>query len=121
MKPDGIQHILEFIDCKPDLLNRRKTLEAILEEGIEEAGLHSVRVKSHKFEPVGVTVMAIISESHISIHTYPEARHASIDIFTCSDGEKHATLIEFLKERLQPSEVKSLKINRGFEITINDQ
>ena len=42
---------------------------------------------SHKFEPQGVTAVAMLSESHISIHTWPEKGEAAVDIFTCGDCE----------------------------------
>lgn len=38
---------------------------------------------SHKFEPQGVTAFLLLSESHISIHTWPELNKAAVDIYTC--------------------------------------
>ncbi len=88
MKPLGRQLIAEFIYCSQGILNDRKALEQALKQGIRESGLSLVNMTGKKFNPLGVTLIAVISESHIAIHTYPEARHASIDIFTCGSGSK---------------------------------
>jgi len=81
-----------------NFLNNKKKLRQILKTGIHKCGLTLKRLSSHQFNPVGVTVTAIISESHIAIHTYPEARHVSIDIFTCSaDSQTPLKLLNFLK------------------------
>jgi S-adenosylmethionine decarboxylase len=42
---------------------------------------------SHQFKPQGVTAICLLSESHISIHTWPEKREAAVDVFTCGDSE----------------------------------
>ena len=39
----------------------------------------------HRFEPQGVTGLALLAESHISIHTWPESGYAAVDVFTCGD------------------------------------
>ena len=40
---------------------------------------------THSFKPQGVTGLALLAESHISIHTWPEIGYAAIDVFTCGD------------------------------------
>ncbi len=67
--------------------------------------------------------MAIISESHISIHTYPEASHASVDIFTCSpQPDPTYKMLDFMKSKLKPKTMRIAEINRGnpLEITRTD-
>ncbi|MFQ5864652.1 MAG: adenosylmethionine decarboxylase [bacterium] len=91
MKTSGIQLIAEFIHCPPNLLNDENQLSLALTEGIQQCGMHQVNLTSHKFDPVGVTVISIINESHIAMHIYPEAHHASIDIFHCS-SESHSII-----------------------------
>ena len=102
MKPVGMQIVAEFHNCSKDILNDRVQIEAILSDGINECGFELVDLNTHSYDPIGVTSIAVISESHVAIHTYPEARHASVDIFTCSQ-EKEGTnrLLEYLKEKLE--------------------
>lgn len=122
MKPLGSQIIAEFIDCSVNVLNDRRTLERVLARSIEACGLTLVNTTAHEFEPVGVTVVAVIGESHVVIHTYPEARHASIDIFTCSDGSKaKKNLIELLKCELCPATVRLLDVSRGNPLEVSDK
>ena len=123
MKPRGKQFIAEFINCSIDILNDQQTIEQILTDGIRKCGLHLVNINSHIYNPIGVTTIAIISESHIAIHTYPEARHASLDIFTCSDElQPPLDLLHFLKDKFRPDTVRIAEVTRGnpLEITHTD-
>ncbi len=120
MKALGTQHIAEFIGCTPDKLNDELLLKQILTDSINESGLHYVDIISHKFSPVGVTVLAIISESHVGIHTYPEAGQISLDIFTCSDSVKQLKLLDILRDRFNPDTVRVAEVIRGNPIEYND-
>ena len=53
-------------------------------------------VSSHKFEPYGVTAIALLAESHISIHTWPEKGMAVCDVFTCGDHTKPESAAKYL-------------------------
>lgn len=114
MKPTGHQLLAEFMSCSADVLNNKKHLESLLTNAITHAGLTLKSVTSHSFDPVGITVMAIISESHIAIHTYPEANHASIDVFICAGpSDAHKRLLDHLEEGLHPQNVRVMEMQRG--------
>ncbi|MCK5345297.1 MAG: adenosylmethionine decarboxylase [Candidatus Heimdallarchaeota archaeon] len=122
MKPLGTQIVAEFIYCSKNILNDRKALEQVLKLGIKESGLTLVSMTGKQFHPVGVTVIAVISESHIGIHTYPEARHASIDIFTCAAGSKSVSkLLRFLKSKMNPKTVRVIELARGNPLEIRQK
>jgi spermidine synthase/S-adenosylmethionine decarboxylase proenzyme len=122
MKPLGRQLVAEFIYCSENILNDRRALERTLEQGIKESGLTLVSITGKQFHPVGVTSIAVISESHIAIHTYPEAGHASIDIFTCANGSKNVNkLLRFLRSRLKPKTVRIMEIHRGNPLEIKQK
>jgi S-adenosylmethionine decarboxylase len=55
---------------------------------------------SHKFHPQGVTALALLAESHISIHTWPENGYAAVDVFTCGQGDPRRAC-EFLVKQFQ--------------------
>ena len=117
MKPSGFHILAEFIHCSQDILNNRDALEELLKLGIDKYGLHLESIASHKFNPIGVTAIAIISESHVAIHTYPEAHHASIDIFTCSAESRPALeLLQFFRSQLKPKTVRIMELLRGFPL-----
>lgn len=122
MKPLGRQLIAEFIYCSPGILNNRKELERVVKQAIKESGLSLVNITGKKFNPVGVTLIAVISESHIAIHTYPEARHASIDIFTCGNGASAVNkLLKFLKGSFRPKTVRVMEVHRGNPIEVKQK
>jgi len=119
MKPLGMQHIAEFIYCSEDILNDKAALEEALTLGIEKSGLTLITISGHQFNPIGVTIIAIIGESHVAIHTYPEARHASVDIFSCSTiSQPHINLLDFLKSKLKPKSARLMELIRGNPLDI---
>lgn len=121
MRPLGSQLIAEFIDCTTDALNDCGKLKEILAAGIESCGMTLVGINSHEFDPVGVTVVAVIGESHVVIHTYPEARHASIDIFTCADGPASRNdLLDYLKTQLSPATTRVVDLERGNPLEVKE-
>lgn len=122
MKPLGRQLIAEFIYCSGKMLGSKKAIDRMLKQGIEESGLTLVSLTSKQFDPAGVTSIALISESHVAIHTYPEAGHASVDIFTCANGSKNVNkLLRFLKSKLKPRTVRVMELDRGNPLSLNQK
>ena len=66
-----------------DLLDDEEYVKESLKLASEAAGCEILKIDSHKFDPQGVTAYALLAESHISIHTWPEKNVAKCDIFTC--------------------------------------
>jgi len=122
MKPLGAQLIAEFVDCSKTLLNDRARIDALLASCIKEAGLTLVDVFSHQYDPIGVTSVAIIGESHVVVHTYPEAQHVSVDIFTCSNGSKaQIDLLHLLRRHFKPKTLRFIEIQRGNPLETKQQ
>lgn len=114
MRPSGIHYLGEFFDCSCNVLDDADALAGILEQAIRLMGFTHVETVCHSFKPVGVTVVCIIGESHVAVHSYPEARHLTIDIFTCS-GDPFE-LFMYLKDQFQVKEYKFRKFFRGKEL-----
>ena len=66
-----------------ELLNDVERLDSIISKHLVQAGATILSVQKHKFDPQGVTLTYALSESHASIHTYPEHGSFFMDIFTC--------------------------------------
>ena len=81
----GKHYLLNLYGCPFTLLNDKRCLIDLLENAAIASGATVVQTISKKFEPQGVTVISLLSESHISIHTWPEKGEAAVDIFTCGD------------------------------------
>ncbi len=114
MKPTGIHIAGELNNCALEVLNDHKKLEQLINDAITDSGMKVEQIISHAFEPIGVTITAIISESHVVIHTYPEAEHASVDIYTCTYNPKPPRrLFDILKKELNATQVKYIELFRG--------
>ncbi|MCB0323294.1 MAG: adenosylmethionine decarboxylase [Bdellovibrionales bacterium] len=114
MTPAGNQWIAEFRECSGELLASPEALTTLFLAGLGQAGYKVVSSASHHYAPHGVTVMALLNESHAVIHTYPEAGHVSLDLFTCSPQAENAhELVRFLKAGFQARQVKTAELLRG--------
>ena len=71
----------------------------------------------HQFYPGGVTGTVLLAESHLAIHTWPEERFATVDVFVCNfqhDNTAKATLLlDLLREALAPASVQEQAIRRS--------
>ena len=81
----GRHCIYDLQDGNPVLLDDEDFIKDALIKAAEAANATLLKIVSHKFEPQGVTALALLAESHISIHTYPEQNYAAVDSFTCGD------------------------------------
>lgn len=109
----GGQHVIvDAFGCDRTLLNDRRRLRELLVSGCRRAGATVLDVKAEQFEPHGVTVVAVLAESHASVHTYPEHGQAFIDVFTCGDLEP-AVAVERLLDALQPERADWRSLLRG--------
>jgi S-adenosylmethionine decarboxylase len=81
----GKHYLLNLYGCSLSLLDNEFFLCDLLENAAEACGAHVLQTMSHQFTPQGVTAICLLSESHISIHTWPEEGKAAVDVFTCGD------------------------------------
>ena len=92
----------EAYGCPFELLNDDQYLKDQIIQSLNKTSLTLLDISSYKFEPQGVTIVALLSESHISIHTWPEKASAALDVFTCGDTNPEIAMmhmIEALKAR----------------------
>lgn len=108
------QHVLaEMEGIDADLLNDEPLLRDILVRVLDQAGATVLDVTSKRFEPQGVTVLALLSESHASLHTYPEIGSVFVDVFTCGHRAKPELAVQLLAEALRTPVVHAKTIRRG--------
>ena len=78
------EHILVEIKSAPaEGLNHLESLKQAIIGVLKQANLTVVAIQGHQFAPQGVSVVAVLSESHLSIHTWPELGYAALDVYTC--------------------------------------
>jgi len=98
----GFHLLLTLRDCKADILNDQKGLEELTQAAAVASGATVMRVCSQQFSPQGVTAIAILAESHASLHTYPEFNTVFWDCFTCGTECQPELSIPVLVEALKP-------------------
>jgi len=79
----GRHCLLELGGCPAETLSDPAWLEHVLREAARAAGAHVIGALRHHFATQGVSVVCLLAESHISIHTWPESGHATADVYTC--------------------------------------
>jgi len=88
-------------------------IENTFKKCIEVAGATLLHIHMHHFTPNGgVSGVAVLAESHISIHSWPEYGYAALDIFMCGDAKPHLAL-DILREAFQPDEMEIREYLRG--------
>ena len=89
-----------------------------LRRAVSESGARLIRLQLHHFGPRrGVTGVALLAESHISIHTWPERRYAALDIFMCGRASDPRRALDALRDSLQPGSTKVRRFARGTKQT----
>lgn len=82
----GHHCILNVYGCNPKILDNEDFMVQVLTKAAGKCGATILNTISHKFEPQGLTAMLLLSESHITVHTFPEKFSAAFDIYTCGDA-----------------------------------
>lgn len=89
-------------------------IEAALRRCVSEAQATLLHIHLHHFQPNGVSGVAVLAESHISIHTWPDAGYAALDIFMCGKADPDAC-IPVLREAFKAKRIEVSEILRGQE------
>ena len=84
-------------------LDDLKHIKETLNRCVEVAGATLLHIHLHHFTPNGgVSGVAVLAESHISIHSWPEAGYAALDVFMCGNARPHST-VEVLEAAFKPT------------------
>jgi len=118
----GIHLIADLYDCQchMDLLTTSKVLEPLIVEAVQQAQMQVVGIRFHQFEPIGVTGVVLLAESHVAVHTWPEQGqhgYVTLDVYVCNHtGEnrvKAEQLFEGLITLFAPEQIERHAVNRG--------
>lgn len=94
-------------------LTDQALIEQAFRDAVDAAGATLLHIHTHVFEPGGgISGVAVLAESHISIHTWPEIGYAALDIFMCGDAEPMKA-VAVLKDAFQPGRVNLGDHKRG--------
>lgn len=91
-------------DCDEEVLSNEKVLKATVLDAVKLSKMHLVEIKSWRFGGTkgGVSVIALVKESHIAVHTWPKYRYATIDVYTCGEASEPEVAFEHICKLLRP-------------------
>ena len=108
------RHILaEIYGCDTSILNDKSFIEKSMVGAAIAAGAEVREVAFHKFSPQGVSGVVVISESHLSIHTWPELGYAAVDVFTCGDTVNPWDACNYLTDKFKARHMTATEVKRG--------
>jgi S-adenosylmethionine decarboxylase len=111
VKCAGAHLIIDLYDAKK--LDDLDHIEAAMRACVSAAGATLLHIHLHHFEPNGgVSGVAVLAESHISIHSWPENGYAALDVFMCGDAKPEAC-VPVLREAFQPGRIAVSELLRG--------
>ena len=105
--------MLDLKGCNVERLNDLVFIKQAMMGAAGEAGATIVGESFHQFDPVGVTGIISIAESHLCIHTWPEHGYAAVDIFTCGSEFRPRAAAESIISSLQCADPDITEIKRG--------
>ncbi|MEM1685333.1 MAG: adenosylmethionine decarboxylase [Acidilobaceae archaeon] len=105
----------DLLECSNvDILSDTETLESVVVEAAKVGNMTLLDVKSWKIG-LGVSVVGIVLESHISIHTWPEFKYATVDVYSCGKHTRPDKAFDYIVSVLKPIKVKKGKFKRILE------
>jgi S-adenosylmethionine decarboxylase len=103
--------ILEIWSAKNT--NSASVIRKAIENACRSGNLVLDRVFIHQFSPHGVSGVAVIAESHITIHTWPEYSFAAVDIYSGKDDADIHKVAAVIKSAFSPCQINEVEIDRG--------
>ena len=99
-------------------LTEVEKLKDIVINSAKEGNLHIIEMMVKKFNsynqfPGGVSIIALIEESHIALHTWPESRYATLDIYSCGDDSNPEKAFRYVIAKLAPKRYRTFKADRS--------
>jgi len=114
MSPKGYHFIVEASGCN-EIIGNVQEMQTILVEAARKANTQVWSVSFHCFPPNGVSGVVVISESHLSIHTWPEANYMALDIYTCGEHSMPEIAVEYVIEQVKSTHTHITEITRGLD------
>lgn len=109
----GRHLILEMWDCCGETVNNVEVIKEILAKTAKVINATVIDIRCHHFSPYGVTGVAILAESHISIHTWPEYKYVAADIFLCGNAISPQVAASYLTQAFHAKETSMVEFKRG--------
>ncbi len=109
----GVHHVLELYGCPAALLDDALLVSHAMEHAAAISETKLLDKLVHHFPAQGVTALALLAESHIAIHTWPELGYAAVDLFACGERARPWAGCAYLVQKLQARRYSLRTIRRG--------
>ena len=112
MSPRGRHVLADLWGCKP---LEAEAIAGAAKQAAVLAGATVREVVCHEFTPEGCSVIVVLAESHLSVHTYPECGYVAVDVFTCGSTARPTRAVRFLRDCFKASACQVRHVPRGLE------
>ncbi len=112
----GRHVIIELWGCN-EAINDADRVKTAMLDAVKAANATLLNIYVHTFSPQGVTGVAVLSESHLSIHTWPEYGYAAADVFTCGETTQPKAAAEVLRAAFKATQADIKELTRGVRPT----
>ncbi|PTW51873.1 MULTISPECIES: adenosylmethionine decarboxylase [Rhodovulum] len=109
----GTHLIIEVVDGEG--LDDEARIQKAFRDCVDECGATLLHIHTHKFSPQGVSGVAVLAESHISVHTWPEIGYGAFDVFMCGDAEPWRA-VEVLRAAFDAGDIRVKELLRGEDV-----
>lgn len=114
----GYHLLANYVDCLEESVRDIPAIKSVLASAVKASGATILNTSEHTFEGGGFTSILLLSESHASIHTYPEHNACFIDLFTCGTTCNPDKFAAVVLEYFKPSRISQQILVRNEEITV---
>jgi len=104
-------HLIIEVVCGEGLDDEAR-IQGAFRECVEACGATLLHIHTHKFSPQGVSGVAVLAESHISVHTWPEIGYGAFDVFMCGEAQPWRA-VDVLRRTFNAREVRVKELLRG--------
>lgn len=121
------KHIFgNLYDIDDYILKNLEYLKEVVINAAKAGNLHIIDIMERQFTQInspdlgGVSIIALITESHISLHTWPESRYATVDIYSCGNESNPAVTFDYIVSMLKPISYRVFNADRSTPSNDND-
>jgi len=90
-----------------------REIEGAIDAALRFSRMNTVKKIVHHFKPQGETGLWLLAESHLAVHTYPESKYLSIDLYTCGTEGDPMAVASHLESIMEPQQIKISTTTRG--------
>ncbi|MFX0102839.1 MAG: adenosylmethionine decarboxylase, partial [Candidatus Hodarchaeota archaeon] len=89
-------------DVSKEVLNDVNTMKGLFLEAIKRCNTEIIKTDFHEFSPEGITLIAILADSHAVLHSWPEEKFVMVEIFTCGERSEPYLGVAYLLNEFKP-------------------